>query len=125
MAQEFHSDCAKISNNFPHKFYYLADQLKRASLSVILNIAEGSGKESDKDFRRYLMNSLGSINEAAACLDVAYRQKLIVNEKFEKLISNCWELKNRLGFLAKKIKLQLADSSFAGSRSVESKNKGV
>ena len=41
----------------------LQSQLLRASISVASNIAEGAGRGSDPDFRRFLLHSLGSLNE--------------------------------------------------------------
>jgi four helix bundle protein len=41
----------------------LRDQMLRASISVPSNIAEGAGRRSDPDFRRFLGHSLGSLNE--------------------------------------------------------------
>ncbi len=62
-AKTFHLELLKIINRFPRDYFYLADQLKRSSLSIVLNIAEGSSKQSDKDFNRFIAMSLGSIDE--------------------------------------------------------------
>ena len=56
---------------------HLADQFTRASLSIVLNIAEGAGKLPKLDKRRYYMTARGSATESAALLDVCYRLKLL------------------------------------------------
>jgi four helix bundle protein len=50
---------------------FLADQLRRASSSVVLNFAEGCGKPSRADQRRFFAIARGSAYEVAAALDVA------------------------------------------------------
>ncbi len=54
-----------------------ADQLYRASESIVLNIAEGNGKFTSKDRCRYFDISRGSAMECAGCLDVLSARKLI------------------------------------------------
>lgn len=51
--------------------FCLLSQLWRALDSILLNIAEGSERYSDTDFSRFLNNSLTSLYEVVACLDLA------------------------------------------------------
>jgi len=48
----------------------LADQWRRASQSVVLNIAEGAGKKGSREFRKYLDTARGSLHEIEAILDL-------------------------------------------------------
>ena len=48
----------------------LTDQMQRAAISVISNIAEGAGCHTDKQFRRFLSYAKASNNEIAAQLDI-------------------------------------------------------
>ena len=56
---------------------HLADQFTRASTSIVLNLAEGAGKLSKPDKRRYYLTARGSATESAALLDVCVRLKLV------------------------------------------------
>jgi len=49
----------------------LADQWRRASYSVVLNIAEGASRRGAKEFRRFLDIARGSLHEIEAILDLA------------------------------------------------------
>src|SRR5438552_15995584 len=49
----------------------LADQWKRASYSVVLNIAEGASRRGTKEFRRFLDIARGSLHEIEAIMDLA------------------------------------------------------
>jgi four helix bundle protein len=56
---------------------HLSDQLTRASTSIVLNVAEGAGKHSKADKRRYYLSARGSATESAALLDVLLRLGLL------------------------------------------------
>jgi four helix bundle protein len=56
---------------------HLADQFTRASTSIVLNLAEGVGKHSKPDKRRFYITARGSATESAALLDVCLRLQLL------------------------------------------------
>ncbi len=103
-SKSFYKRCILLTRNFRHDFWELKDQLLRAALSVALNIAEGSAKYSDKDFKRFIENSLGSINECLACLDIAFENGLISGKDFESLKVEAESIAKQLGGLAKKLR---------------------
>ena len=59
-----------IAFSLPRGRSYLADQLGRAALSIVLNIAEGAGEFSKKDKARFYRMALRSTTEWAAIMDV-------------------------------------------------------
>ncbi|KKR19847.1 MAG: hypothetical protein UT48_C0028G0001 [Parcubacteria group bacterium GW2011_GWE2_39_37] len=85
------------------KNYSFKDQIQRASLSVVLNIAEGSAKKSDKDFARFIQTSLGSISEVVACLDILREVKSTKSKNCDVLISEYEEVAKQLGGFIKKL----------------------
>ena len=95
--------CA-ITKTFGRDYWELADQMRRSSLSVCLNIAEGSAKRSDKDFNRFVENALGSVNEVVAGLDIALQQQLLKQDRFEELLREAEHITKQLGGLSKKLR---------------------
>jgi four helix bundle protein len=62
----------QLTKDFPkEERYELTTQLKRAALSVVLNIAEGYGRGRTAEFKHFLRNSLGSANEVIVLLKLA------------------------------------------------------
>jgi four helix bundle protein len=59
----------------------LVDQLKRASTSIALNVAEGTGKQG-RDRLQYYQIARGSALESAAALTVLHRQQLLSDEEY-------------------------------------------
>lgn len=67
----------EVIERLPRGRGHLADQLTRASTSIVLNLAEGAGKLSKADKRRYYLTARGSATESAALLDVCLRLRLM------------------------------------------------
>src|SRR5438105_1194469 len=65
LALKLYEGCEKIRAT-----HAIKDQLSRASLSIVLNIAEGTGKPSPKDQRRFYGIALGSLRETQAILQL-------------------------------------------------------
>ena len=63
--------------------YGFVDQIQRASISVMNNIAEGFERGSNKDFIKYLFISRGSAGELRSMLYIALDQKYITQEQFD------------------------------------------
>jgi four helix bundle protein len=80
LAFEFLAFAEQLIPALPKGRSHLADQLSRASLSIVLNVAEGAGKVSAADKRRYYVSASGSATESAALLDVCFRLELIAEE---------------------------------------------
>ena len=99
-----HKGIVMLVNTFPRGYLYLADQIKRSSLSIVLNIAEGSSKQSDKDFNRYIAIALGSVDETIASLEVALDLELISKERFQYFQAEYESVCRQLGGLSKFLK---------------------
>ena len=69
-------------NSSKHLDGFIKDQWKRATLSVILNLAEGTGKISVKDKKHYITMARGSVNESVALLQGVMDNGAIVEEKY-------------------------------------------
>lgn len=82
-ALEFASWIGQILERLPAKIS-ARDQLDRASTSAVLNIAEGNGKSSLKDRKRFFEIFLGSAFECASCLDVLLVRHMISYEEMIK-----------------------------------------
>lgn len=65
--------------------FCLTAQLRRAVISVPLNIAEGSIKRTKKDFAYFIRTSLGSLMETMTCIEISSNQNYITKEEYEKI----------------------------------------
>ena len=86
-----------LTASFPKtEIYGLSSQMQRAAVSVPSNIAEGSGKGSDRDFARFVSISLGSLFELETQIEIAYRRGYISTENYYALRPKIESLQKRI-----------------------------
>jgi|SRR3989344_2099131 len=83
--------------------YYFKDQILRATLSIMNNIAEGYERDSDKDFRRFLYMAKGSVAEVRSMLYVASDLTFVSRGEFDRLYKQSLEISKMLGGFIKKL----------------------
>ena len=71
LAVQLHQGCEKVQAK-----HYLKDQLLRASLSIVLNLSEGSAKPSAKDRRKFYDTAFGSCREVQSLLMILNQTSL-------------------------------------------------
>ncbi len=75
------------TRSFPkEEIYGLTSQLRRASYSVPANIAEGSSRESQRDYLHFLYISRGSLSETQYFIHLACRLRYLSEEEAEKMV---------------------------------------
>ncbi|HEY4477302.1 MAG TPA: four helix bundle protein [Candidatus Paceibacterota bacterium] len=75
---------------------YIRDQLKRASTSIVINIAEGSGKFSKADKRKFYIIARGSVYESVSLLELIFEDTIIDKECFDSFYHKHEELSKML-----------------------------
>lgn len=95
-AKELTKEVYKVTKKFPpEEKYGLMSQLKRASSSVLANIAEGNQRKTKKERCRFLEIARGSLVEVDCHIDLALELEYLSHEDFKKL----GELINKTGYL--------------------------
>lgn len=87
-----------------NKDFSFRDQIKRATVSISNNIAEGFDRNSNADFSRFLYFSLASNSEVRSMLYLSIRLGFIEKNEADKLIERTYEISKMLHGLIKSIK---------------------
>lgn len=92
-ARELTKQIYEITSNQSFcKDFGLRDQIRRASVSIMANIAEGFGRKSNKEFANFLVISHGSTAETQSHLYIALDLNYISQEKFAELYQQLDEI---------------------------------
>ena len=85
------------------KHYRLFEQLEAAVTSVPMNIAEGKGRKSQKEFMQFLYIARGSLYETLTLLEIFQLRNWITNEQFDKFEQKSNEIAKMINSLIKAI----------------------
>lgn len=95
----------KATEKFPkQEMYALTSQIQRAAVSIPANIAEGCGKDSDAEFKRYFLISMGSASELEYLLLLARDLGYLPENIFQSMTNDLVEIRKMLNAFIQKLK---------------------
>lgn len=98
------TDVYKVTQQFPpSEMYGLTSQIRRAAVSIPSNVAEGYGRNSTGDYKRFLQIASGSLFELQTQLEVAFNINYLANDIHKQLYERTAELDRMMYSLIKKI----------------------
>ena len=93
-----------ITKSFPkEELYGLVSQIRRSSVSIPSNIAEGYGRRSTNEYLRFLQISIGSLYELQTQLEISLSLDYISKQIFEKVYEQTREIERMLSSLINKV----------------------
>ncbi len=102
---DFVVDIYKASENFPNdEKFGLTSQIKRASVSIPANIAEGAARTSNKEFLHFLSIAQGSASEVSTEILIAFRLGFLEENKYSDLLANLDEIGRMISGLSQHLR---------------------
>jgi four helix bundle protein len=99
-----HEIIYKLTMDFPgSEEFGLKSQMRRASVSICTNIAEGCGRRGDREFRRFVDVAMGSACELECETILSFDLALITEAMQEQILEKLIQIKRMLGSLANKL----------------------
>ncbi len=93
-----------ITQQFPgQEMYGLTNQMRRCSVSIPSNIAEGYGRNSTGDYKRFLQIAVGSLFELQTQIEIAFNLKYLSETTFHELFEKLKELDRMIISLINKL----------------------
>ena len=114
---EFAVTIYEATEKFPStEIYGMTSQMRRSAVSISANIAEGSGRDSDGDFLRFLRIALGSLNEVETMIEISRRLGLLSGQIANVIDDQARDLGVRTRNLAARIELDLSQAAKPAQR---------
>jgi four helix bundle protein len=101
---DFAESVCRITDEFPSREQFgISSQWRRAATSISLNIAEGAGRETKPDRKRFYIMARSSLFENIPLIEISRRLSLLSGQKAKSLRENCEELSKMLRGLIKSL----------------------
>jgi four helix bundle protein len=117
-ARKINRSVYRLTKNFPRReLFAMTSQLRRATVSVSANIAEGAGRNSDKDFAHFLEQSYGSLMEVAAIFYLALDEGYVNSSELESFFGELEMLAKRIAALNRSLSIPTSKTPFVRAKS--------
>lgn len=104
VAEEFVIEIYRLLKSFPKdELYSIVSQLRRASISITSNIAEGASRQHKKEYLNFLYISRGSVAEVESLLSISKRLDYLKEEDYERIKHLLNNLAKGLFYLIKSV----------------------
>ena len=108
-AMDFVVECYRMVGTFPkNEVYGLTSQLQRAAVSIPANIAEGQGRQHEKEFLQHLAIAYGSLAEVETHVQIARRLEYVDGEREDQMLERAARIGRMLNGLRKSIEEKMA-----------------
>ncbi len=105
VSKDLVKDIYTITSTFPEEEKFgLTNQIRRAGVSILANIAEGAVRQTDKEFANFLNIALGSLNEVSTMIEISHDLKYIQNKSWEHTEMKIDELKKMIYTIIKNLR---------------------
>jgi four helix bundle protein len=100
--------CYRLTKIFPkEELYGMTSQIRRASVSIAANIAEGYGRKHQKEYIQFLYIAQGSLKELETHLFIAQRVEISSSEDISPILTQCDSVGRLLGGLIRAIETRV------------------
>ena len=118
-ARKINQAIYRLTRKFPREeLFAMTSQIRRASISVSSNIAEGSGRNSDKDFVHFLEQAYGSLMEVASDFYLAFDEGYVKEGDLELLFDELEKLAKRTASLNRSLFVTTSKTPFSYAKSL-------